>query len=293
MSKNKNEFTEQKSNQSNSLQVLLIPISIILAGMFIMVGVMVSATAVKSELESMRSQITAIQSLSASNAATAATPTPTPVIITKDQVKQLASGDYIKFGNTDSKVTFIEFSDPNCPYCHAAGGKNAELNKNPNFGNGAFKLINDGGTYVAPVVEMKKLVDEGKASFIWVYTHGHGNTNYGAQAFYCANEKGKFWEVHDLLMSNAGYKVLNNDDADSSYQVTPTQIAEFTKGIVDQSFMKDCLEKGKYADKLQRDQQKASEFEVKGTPGFFINTTRFPGAYSYRDMEATVKNELQ
>jgi hypothetical protein len=27
---------------------------------------------------------------------------------------------------------------------------------------------------------------------------------------YCAKEKGKFWEVHDLLMSAAGFDLVNN-----------------------------------------------------------------------------------
>lgn len=67
-----------------------------------------------------------------------------------------------------------------------------------------------GGTYVAPVPEMKRLVDEGKAAFVFIYTNGHGNGEMGTKAMYCAHEKGNFWPVHDKLMSSEGYGLLND-----------------------------------------------------------------------------------
>src|SRR3989338_7509327 len=101
---------------------------------------------------------------------------PTKAVVTLDQVKDAFNKRIIKFGNADSKLVLIEVADPSCPYCHVAAGLNPELNKQ--IGD-RFTLVADGGNYVAPVPEMKKLVDADKASFAWLYTPGHGNGEMG------------------------------------------------------------------------------------------------------------------
>jgi hypothetical protein len=81
--------------------------------------------------------------------------------------------------------------------------------KIPEGGVPSMQLESKGGTYKAPVLEMKKLVDEGKASFVYIYYPGHGAGEMGTKSMYCAQEKGLFWQVHDLLMTDAGYKLMN------------------------------------------------------------------------------------
>lgn len=208
--------------------------------------------------------------------------------ITLDTLKGLFSKDVIKFGDANRKLIFVEIGDPSCPYCHVAAGEDPEVN---NQIGSQFKLVSEGGTYVAPVPEMRKLVDAGKASFVYIYFPGHGNGEMGMKALYCANEKGKFWDAHNLLMSNAGYELQNttvkNDKTQSG------KVADFLKSVVDPTFMKSCLDSGKYDQALQDDQALATELGVQGTPGFFINETAYPGAYSYKDMQATVDNILK
>ena len=208
--------------------------------------------------------------------------------VTLDQVKALFTEKNITFGKKDSKVLFVEFSDPSCPYCHVASGKNPNLNKQA---GAQFTMAKDGGTYLPPVPEMKKLVDAGKAAFVWLYANGHGNGELGTQALYCAKEKGKFWEVHDLLMSEAGFKLMNeqvkNDVAKAG------DMADFLKSAVKADDMKACLESGKYKDRLSSDMAIAQQFGFKGPPSFFVNTTNFGGAYSYKDMAPVVEKALQ
>jgi protein-disulfide isomerase len=213
---------------------------------------------------------------------------PAPVTVTKEQIQGLFKQGMITFGKKDAKVVFVEFSDPSCPYCHIAAGKNGELNKQA---GDRFKLVADGGTYVAPVEEMKKLVDQGKAAFVWAYSNGHGNGELGTKALYCAHEKGRFWQVHDKLMSKEGYDLINNTVKNDKAQ--SGTLAEFLKDAVDQNFLKSCLESGKYDGKIAEDQSLASSLGVNGTPGFFVNTTNYAGAYSYKDMEATVTAALK
>lgn len=212
---------------------------------------------------------------------------PAPVKVDISQIKDLFGKNLITFGKADSKLIFVEASDPSCPYCHVAGGLNGSLNKQV---GSQFTLVKDGGTYVAPVLEMKKLVDEGKASFVWMYFNGHGNGELATKALYCAYEKGKFWEAHDLMMTSAGYDLLNNvvknDVAQSG------KLVDFLKSANVEG-LKACIDSGKYNDRLASDMSLAASLGVSGTPGFFVNENNFAGAYSYKDMESLVTSALK
>lgn len=216
---------------------------------------------------------------------------PGAVQVTMDQIKKLFNDKNLAFGDKNSKVLFVEFSDPSCPFCHVAAGKNSELNKMMDPQTNRFMLTEDGGTYVAPVVEMKKLVDAGKAGFVFLYANGHGNGELATKALYCAKDQGKFWEAHDLLMSNKAYDLINEEVKNDK---TKAQVlADFLKGAVDSKKLKDCLDGGKYDGKLAEDMQIAQEFGFNGTPSFFVNTQNFAGAYSYTDMKSAVEEALK
>lgn len=204
--------------------------------------------------------------------------------ITLDTIKALFNDKNLVSGDKNSQNLLVEVSDPSCPYCQAAAGRNPELSKQM---GSQFTLVADGGAYISPVQEMKKLVMAGKAAFVYIYYPGHGNGEMGAKALYCAHEKGKFWEVHDKLMSAQGYDLLNtqvkNDKSKSQ------QVADFLSDASNPADMKACLDSGKYDAKLREDTQTAIKLGVNGTPGFFINTTNFAGAYNWKDMQSSVQ----
>lgn len=226
------------------------------------------------------------------NNTTTATPTATEQTVatsnvTIDQVKALFNEKNMVFGDKNSKLLIVEFSDPSCPYCHVAAGKNPALNKQ--IGN-QFILKADGGTYVAPEVEIKKLVDSGKAGFVWLYANGHGNGEMATEALYCANESGKFWQVHDKLMSPEGYELMNTTIKSDKTQTGV--MANFLKSAIDSKAMKDCLDSGKYTSRLTEDMTLANQMGFEGTPYFVVNTTRFVGAYSFTDMQGAVDEAI-
>lgn len=219
-------------------------------------------------------------------AQTAAQPsTPT---VTLDQVKKTFNDSMIKFGKDNSKLVLLEIGDPSCPYCHVAGGLDPELNKQM---GGQFTLKADGGTYVAPVAEMHKLVDSGQAAFAYIYTPGHGNGEMGMKALLCANEKGKFWAAHDLIMSNAGYNLQNTTVKNDKTQ--SQAVADFLKNVVNPNDMKKCLDSGKYDAELPKEVALASGVGVSGTPGFFLNDKLFAGAYNWTDMQSVADAALK
>jgi len=219
--------------------------------------------------------------------------------ISLDAVKELFSKDLIKFGDVGRKVLFVEVADPSCPYCHVAAGKDPQLSAQM---GATFKLVSQGGTYISPVTEMKKLVDAGKASFVFIYSPGHGNGEMGMKAMLCANEQGKFWDVHDLLMSEAGYQIMNGINAAQQPTKGPivkndkTQsgaLATFLKSAIDPNFLKSCLDSGKYDGRLASDTALATQLGASGTPFFAVNATTFPGAYNYTDMKPVVDAALK
>jgi protein-disulfide isomerase len=205
-----------------------------------------------------------------------------------DTIKGLFSKDLIKFGDASRKVLFVEMADPSCPYCHAADGLNHAIYKS--LGS-TFQLVADGGSYVSPTAEMRKLVDSGQASYVYIYYPGHGNGQLGMEALYCANEQGKFWQVHDLLMTDAGYNLMNttvlNDKSKASV------VGDFLKSVIDPNFITSCITSGKYDARLQSDQDLATSLGIQGTPDFYVNATNFPGAYNYTDIKSTVDSALK
>jgi protein-disulfide isomerase len=212
----------------------------------------------------------------------------TPQALKIDAIRKAFDQAVVKFGESKNKLILIDVSDPSCPYCSIAAGQNPELNTQA---GDRFKLVADGGTYVAPVPEMKKLVDEGKASYAFLFTPGHGNGEMGTKALYCAFEQGKYWEVHNKLMSKEGYDLLNNTVQNSKDK--SGDLTAFLAGTSDTTKLKECIDSGKYDAQLQKDVQTAGDLQISGTPGFYINETKFAGAYSWTDMQSAATAALK
>lgn len=204
-------------------------------------------------------------------------PAPKPVEIEK--VNSLFEDNTnLILGNKDAKIKFVEFSDTSCPFCHVAAGVNPTLSKEM---NPRFVAVADGGSYVPPVLEIRKLVEEGKAALAWFYTPGHGNGELGTLALYCANEQGKFWEAHDKLMSNDGYTLVNEKVKNDRTKFA--ELTAFLTGSVDTGKLKSCLDSKKYEGRVTGDPQIASAFGYGATPTFFVNDKVVEGAASWTD----------
>jgi protein-disulfide isomerase len=196
-----------------------------------------------------------------------------PTTVDAELIKAKFDGKHITFGDKNAKLVITEVSDPSCPYCHIAGGKHPELNDQV---GPQFKLSTSGGSYVAPVPEIKKLVDAGKASFLWVYAPGHGSGEVGTQALYCAHEQDKFWEAHDILMSKAGYDLLNNTVKNDLAQ--SNKVTDVLKGVLDAKKLQSCLDSKKYSGQSAEDTAFVQSLGFGATPTFFINDQVIEGA---------------
>jgi len=189
--------------------------------------------------------------------------------VSLDTIKGLFSKDVIKFGDVNRKVLFVEIADPSCPYCHVAGGYDPEIAAAMDTQTSRFKYVSEGGTYQPPVPEIKKLVDSGRASFVWIYFPGHTGGEMGAKALYCAFDQGKFWQADQLLRSEKGYEIQNGVDANNSPTKGPivgndktkfAEMADFLKGVLDANQLKTCLSSGKYDARIASETSEGQSF---------------------------------
>ncbi len=244
------------------------PISIVVAGALIAVGIVLTNT-------------------TPSNKPTAGTQT-TEQKTTVDK-KTVASfvdnPDRIVLGNKNAKNVIIEISDPSCPYCHFAAGLNTDLVAQS--GLKQFQTTANGGNYVAPVPEIKKLVESGDVAFVYTFGNGHGNGELAMQALYCAYEQGTFWGVHDKLMTGPAYTLINdtvkNDPKQSSV------LTKFLADVTDSAAMQSCLDSQKHAASVARDISENSELSFAGTPHFVVNGKIFRGAVDFSSIKPEIK----
>jgi protein-disulfide isomerase len=188
-----------------------------------------------------------------SGAAVAAQPTPTPVPRQNVSVGQGAS-----WGPADAKVTIVEFSDFQCPFCEM-------------FYTDTYQLIR------------KQYGD--KIRFVYrqfPISSLHPYALGAALASECALEQGKFWEYHDTLFSNQSNLTK---DALLKY-------ADEVK-IPDTKQFAQCLDSQKYLSKVQNDLREGAGYSVQGTPTFFINGNILVGAQPFANFAAAIDSELR
>ena len=161
------------------------------------------------------------------------------------------------WGPTNAKVTIVEFSDFQCPYCEI-------------FYKQTYPLIK------------QKYGDKIR----FAYRHFpipslHPDAERAALAAECANEQGKFWDYHDALFGNQ--QDLSRD-ALIKYagQVKVTNIQQFTS----------CLDTQKYMTKVQTDVNAGMGYYVSGTPTFFINGNILVGAQSFQTFSQYIDQEM-
>ncbi len=146
-------------------------------------------------------------------------------------------------GNPDAPITIVEFSDYQCPFC-------------ARFYAQTLPLL------------LEEYIDEGKVNLVYrdfPVQRIHPNALSAAAAAECADDQGKYWEYHDTLFEkqNAWAK-LDSNSAISTFSQFATEIE------LEQQQFDNCLESGQYLEEVQADFSDGKNYQVTGTPGFFI-----------------------
>lgn len=142
------------------------------------------------------------------------------------------------FGNTkDPKLTIVEFTEFQCPYC----------------------------SRIAPV--MKELNQKYPDKIKFVYKHFplsfHSNAKAAAAASIAAQNQGKFWEFRYALAPHS------RELSDSIYIAIATEI-----GLDIEKFKKEMVLDSAMEARIDKDFQLGVKVGVQGTPNFYINGKR-------------------
>jgi len=175
-------------------------------------------------------------------------PTPTQPAPTGD----LTDDDPVK-GDPNAPIIIIEFSDFQCPFCER-------------FYTNTLPQI------------VSQYIDTGKAKLVFrdFPLSFHPNAQPAAEAAECADEQGKFWEMHDKIFENQGSMSVE------SYKLWAEEI-----GLNTEQF-NSCLDSGKYASEVQKDFSDGAAAGVSGTPTFFINGEKLVGAQPFEAFKAVL-----
>jgi protein-disulfide isomerase len=86
----------------------------------------------------------------------------------------------------------------------------------------------------------------------------HPHAFKAAEAANCANEQGKFWEMHKRLFENMR-------------SLAPSQLAGHAQAVgLDAQKFAQCLDSNKYAAEVRKDIFDAERAKLEGTPNFVI-----------------------
>jgi protein-disulfide isomerase len=174
-----------------------------------------------------------------------------------NEVYRVELGEAPVRGATPPKVTLVEYSDFECPYC----GR---------MTNTVDKLLKDYPNDLAVSFKHFPLPPQ---------MHPHALP--AALAAEAAREQGKFWPMHDKLFAN-------------QRALQPADLEKYAQEIgLDMPRFKTALEQQKGKEVIEAQQKEGGRFGVRGTPASFINGRFMSGAQQYGAFKAVIDEEIK
>ena len=158
-------------------------------------------------------------------------------------------------GPATAKVTIVEFSDFQCPYC--SKGK---------------KVIDE-------VVKMYG--DKVRVVFRDFPLDFHDKAQKAAEAGLCANDQNKFWEMHDWMFDNQ--QTLDVDTLKAAARKLGLDGAKFDQ----------CLTSNQHEADVKANMNDGRKAGVSGTPAFFVNGVMLSGAQPIERFKSEIDRALK
>jgi protein-disulfide isomerase len=158
-------------------------------------------------------------------------------------------------GPQDAKVTIVEFSDFQCPFC--SKGR---------------KVIDD-------VVKMYG--NKVRVVFRDFPLDFHDKAQKASEAGLCANDQGKFWEMHDWMFDNQ--QTLDVDTLKAAARKLGLDGAKFDQ----------CMTSNQHEADVKRNMADGRKAGVSGTPAFFINGVMLSGALPIERFKSEIDRALK
>ena len=180
----------------------------------------------------------------------------------EEVMKRLTIKDRPTKGPKDARVTIVEFSEFQCPYC----ARGYQTMKN--------QVLKEYGDRVRLVFKHFPLQSI------------HPWAEPAAVATDCVfkQKPEAFWAVHDALFDSQ--REIN------AQNLKEKVIAAVAKDGIDTKALQECMDKQSTLAQVKADQQNGIENGVKGTPAFFINGCFLSGAQPFEAFKAIIDDEL-
>ena len=150
-------------------------------------------------------------------------------------------------GRADAKLTMVEFSDFECPFC----GR---------YSRDTFGQI------------AREYIDTGKIQYAFRHypiESLHPHAFKAAEAAECAREQGKFWPMHDRLFAHQ--EALTDADLLGHATAVGLKTADFQR----------CVS-GPAAERIRQDQKDGNGTGMSGTPMFYVGNVQPDGRVRVR-----------
>ena len=158
-------------------------------------------------------------------------------------------------GPADAPVTIVEFSDFQCPFC----ARSAIV---------VHEILDTYGDQVRFVYRDYPI------------TSIHPFAQKAAEAGECADDQGKFWELHDIIFTNQD-------------RISVDHLKGYAKDLgMDTDVFNACLDSGKYETEVLKDLMDGQNAGVSSTPTFFVNGEMIVGAKPFSVFQAVIDSKL-
>jgi protein-disulfide isomerase len=168
----------------------------------------------------------------------------------------IVTAGYPSYGPANAPITIVEFADFECPFC--------------------------GGLYPTLKLVEKNYPDKIRLVFRqFPLVNMHPHAQKAAEASLCANDQQRFWEFYDSLYTNQ-----------AQLEVAALKQRAVTLKLNAATF-NTCLDSGRQAEAVRKDQDDARKAGVSSTPTMFINGRLLSGNQPYAVIRDVIEDELK
>lgn len=173
-------------------------------------------------------------------------------------IYKIPVGDAPVLGPADAKITIVEVSDYECPFCAKA---NVTVNQ----------LMQDYAGSIRVAMKQHPLPF-------------HKHAMDGALAALAAGEQGKYWEMHQKMFEATAAKT----------PLTREKLEELAGEIgLNVDAFKAAMDDGRFAARIGEEMKQANALGARGTPAFFINGRKISGNRPIEQFKAVIDEELK
>ena len=154
-------------------------------------------------------------------------------------ITQLMENGSPMIGSQNAEISIVEFGDYQCTFCYK-------------FHQNTLNII------------QSDYIDLGKINYVYRdFPLNCSDSILAADAKYCANDQGNYWQYHNLLFENwAG---------ENTGWITMNSLTQFAVDLkLDISEFKNCLTSHKYYQKVIDNENYAKKININATPSFLI-----------------------